>query len=273
VTESRGNKRVGDHLLTGLERLLPSLIDMRRIDIQALRKHFPAARLASDSASAPPRPRATWLQLLESTEDFVDFVNFVLPERTPAAPPAGMAAGWQAVWTANVARLAEFFPTARRASEPATRRNIGSLLAYVYWRIGFESGALQRMLSDADVSWGTYPDEMGTHCNAHANNLVLLPEVDARADPKSGRPTQWLSLLDLDMAFTRASYMVPGDDPVPAPAESKRGAKGDVFDAALRLEVAGLRGTLAGDTDLSTGVTATAAALDDDATDIKWALR
>lgn len=28
-----------------------------------------------------------------------------------------------------------------------------------------------------ELSWGTYVDAMGTHCNAHTNNLVILPKV------------------------------------------------------------------------------------------------
>jgi hypothetical protein len=39
---------------------------------------------------------------------------------------------------------------------------------------------IQRLLRTNDISWGTYVDPLGTHCNAHPNNFVLLPEVHSQ---------------------------------------------------------------------------------------------
>ncbi len=51
------------------------------------------------------------------------------------------------------------------------------MVGYLYWRLGRETGVIQRLLRSNDISWGTYVDALGTHCNAHPNNFVLLPEV------------------------------------------------------------------------------------------------
>ena len=43
--------------------------------------------------------------------------------------------------------------------------------------ICMDLGMIQKTMRKNDLSWGTYVDPLGTHCNAHPNNLVLLPEV------------------------------------------------------------------------------------------------
>ena len=62
--------------------------------------------------------------------------------------------------------------------QPARSSSVVLLLA---WRLGYECGRVQCLLRSNGVSWGTYPDSMGTHCNAHANNMVVLPPLPKRA--------------------------------------------------------------------------------------------
>ncbi len=97
---------------------------------------------------------------------------------------------FQALWSEAAAQLER-----ELAKKDA---GVGSLLAYLYWRFassappslrrlhrltgvntrfGREAGTIQRLLRTNDISWGTYTDPLGTHCNAHPNNFVLLPEV------------------------------------------------------------------------------------------------
>ena len=77
---------------------------------------------------------------------------------------------------------------------------VGNLLMYIAYRCGRECGEIQRALSSAGISWGTYQDSLGTHCNAHANNMVVVPPSIRAAD-------RWLAMLDLDMAFTRDMFV------------------------------------------------------------------
>jgi hypothetical protein len=76
-----------------------------------------------------------------------------------------------------------------------------SLVGYLYRRLGLECGAVVKRLHAAGVSWGTYADLMGTHCNAHANNMVVQIPTAAAA---SGR---LLAPLDFDMAYTREEFI------------------------------------------------------------------
>ena len=50
-----------------------------------------------------------------------------------------------------------------------------SLLFHCYWRLGREVGLICKVFKEAGLSWGTYVDMLGTHCNSHINNLVLIP--------------------------------------------------------------------------------------------------
>jgi len=74
-------------------------------------------------------------------------------------------------------------------------------LGKLYARLGYETGFNLRVLHDAGLSWGTYEDALAHHCNAHANNLVIVPP--AKGKRASG---QLLAMLDFDMAFTSEEF-------------------------------------------------------------------
>ena len=83
------------------------------------------------------------------------------------------------------------------------------------------------VVQTSHVSWGTYADAMcfegQLHCNAHANNMVVLApndpapkpavsEDDAEASGDDGAANagvghHFLSFLDLDMAFGADDYL------------------------------------------------------------------
>ena len=79
------------------------------------------------------------------------------------------------------------------------KHNVGSILGYLYWRLGREAGTVQRLLSNNHISWGTYSDLLGFHCNSHPNNFVLLNGSNPNGP--------LLAPLDFDMAFTRKSFV------------------------------------------------------------------
>ena len=72
-------------------------------------------------------------------------------------------------------------------------------LGYLFGRLGRDCGRFLRELHAMRISWGTYQDDMCRrdfdewHCNAHANNMVLLPEADGT------HLRSFLAYLDLDM--------------------------------------------------------------------------
>merc|ERR1712176_501632 len=91
------------------------------------------------------------------------------------------------------------------------------------------------------ISWGTYPDAMGIHCNAHINNLVVKPET-------AGRPTSFLAALDFDMAFTRDNFL-----PEATATHASLGL--DTWEGVLEFEATmGMKTVLSGDDFASTGV-------------------
>jgi hypothetical protein len=121
---------------------------------------------------------------------------------------------WVELWTQCCAQLADAM-----SKLPPGR----SLLAYLYSRIGADAGTCVRGLHNAGVCWGTYLDFMTRHCNAHANNLMLVPPSAIPSDaPGSKRLVcicvmsifkqslsrkLQISMLDLDMAFDASSFV------------------------------------------------------------------
>jgi len=118
-----------------------------------------------------------------------------------------------------------------------------SLLLWLLWRLGWECGVTVRALHDANVSWGTYRDSMGVHCNAHVNNFVVKP-------PSVKGSSTFLAPLDFDMAFTRENYL-----PEVAERHAAASVGLDSWEQLLNFEATmGMKTVLAGDDFASTGV-------------------
>jgi hypothetical protein len=108
--------------------------------------------------------------------------------------------------------------------------HIPFILSYIYWRLGREAGTIINGVNSFyivccclnlgmhkcpdQISWGTYNDLIGTHCNAHINNFVVLPKVfssylgwlytNAQGSSELGF---LLSPLDYDMAFRKSAFL------------------------------------------------------------------
>ena len=73
----------------------------------------------------------------------------------------------------------------------------------IYVRIGYEVGKIKRCMQDANINWGSYVDRgCSYHCNAHSNNLVVLPQGNESL----------LSPLDLDLAFSKEKMIIINKD-------------------------------------------------------------
>ena len=76
-------------------------------------------------------------------------------------------------------------------------------LLNIYIRVGYEVGKIKRCLQDANINWGSYIDRgCSYHCNAHSNNLVVLPQGN----------DSLLSPLDLDLAFSKDKMFIINKD-------------------------------------------------------------
>ncbi|CAE8608433.1 unnamed protein product, partial [Polarella glacialis] len=116
-----------------------------------------------------------------------------------------------------------------------------SLLLWLAWRLGWECGASVRALHAAGVAWGTYPDALGIHCNAHVNNLVVKP-------PGVGSESNFLAALDFDMAFTQENFL-------PEATASHASLGLDSWEGILNFEASmGMKMVLGGSDFASTGV-------------------
>ena len=74
------------------------------------------------------------------------------------------------------------------------------LTALLYSRIGWEIGKIKRILQDEKINWGTYEDQpFRIHCNAHTDNLAILPE--------KYRGEFILSILDFDLSFFKENFI------------------------------------------------------------------
>ena len=69
----------------------------------------------------------------------------------------------------------------------------------IYVRIGYEVSRVKKCLQVAHINWGSYLDRgFDYHCNAHSNNLVILPQGN----------DSLLAPLDFDLAFTKEKMMI-----------------------------------------------------------------
>jgi hypothetical protein len=172
--EAISDKRLSDHLLTGLERILPLICETNE------KSYFPSERFNGSELI-----QSTWAFLGGIT--MVDAVDLIIKEKIPSIPHENVGKHRLQEWK----RCCEVLSGFKKSDEFK-----GSLIAYLYWTLGHEVGVIQRMLSQNKISWGTYTDRLGMHCNSHANNLCVLP-------PGHGR---FLAPLDFDMAFSKEFF-------------------------------------------------------------------
>jgi hypothetical protein len=121
-----------------------------------------------------------------------------------------MAQEWRPLWDETVRSLAAALEAINKANDDewggASKKPV-CVLGYLFGGLGRDCGRFLRELHRLRVSWGTYQDEMCRrdldewHCNAHANNMVLLTEEEG------SRLRSFLSYLDLDMAFDDETFV------------------------------------------------------------------
>ena len=191
-------------------------------------------------------------QVLAEREDMDD-------DDAEAATPGGAAAGAGATAGAG---------TSDAAASPSFGAQC-AVLFHLYWRIGRETGSMQRAMQDAGLSWGYFLDHVPEpHNNAHPGNFVVLPPVRAcvcvwcvmgcvgvrtgltgcalLGVQSADGMGPLLAPVDLDLAFTRGTYFDNSSSPPGARADSE-------FISALKHEHDALLDNLSGST-ASTGL-------------------
>lgn len=275
--KAHGEKRLGDHLLVGVELMMLDMISEEVAEQVA--QLFPADRKESGSSSVSP----TWMQYFCEPPAFVDAVNWKIKlQEVSLLAPSSLSA-WSDVWSAAASTLNRYIQQQQQQDQKkakeetegeegkSTLSNDANLLAYTVWRLGRDAGAILRLIHAANLSWGTYQDAIGGHCNAHANNFVILPPSEQKATG------HLLAPLDFDMAFDRDSFLAlhqpkAQTQPGAATAAAASSASSSLWRETLLTELANCRGSLAGDGMCNTGVTAVAET-PAKYEPMKWALR
>jgi hypothetical protein len=238
--ETLGNARLGDHLISGLMELLPHVVsEPPGKGFEELKGAIASGRTCADPSDLWPTAMVTSCGM--PTADAASQLTksgYALAETAPPLADAmngKIPADLHDTWNAACSKLGSELEGARAAAgEP-------SCLLWLAWRLGWECGLAVRALHAAGISWGTYADAMGIHCNAHANNFVVKP-------PTVGRQTTFLAALDFDMAFTKAGF-------VPEAMVERASLGFDSWEGLLNFEATmGMKTVLSGDTFASTGV-------------------
>lgn len=165
--------------------------------------------------------------------------------------PREMSPDWRMIWDNVVLKLQHILKSTGQQDDthhnPTNDHHLSLLLNYLFSRCGFDCGSILSKMHSNRISWGTYQDSMCRidfdewHCNAHVNNLVVIP-------PHLSHSTHSiLSFLDVDMAYGEEEMIIL--DPVNVPSQSLS----QVFDHILWREYVNMMEVLAGN-DCSTGV-------------------
>uniref|UniRef100_A0A7S4PJF2 Uncharacterized protein n=1 Tax=Paramoeba aestuarina TaxID=180227 RepID=A0A7S4PJF2_9EUKA len=226
VFETVGDRRAGDDLLCGLGRLLPLMLS-KSYDINILKNTFDPSRIEGNEILP------TWMACATCGMPPQDIVSFSIPEVAPDPPPS-LHSKWAGVWGKCQEILGKYY--GKKEQEGKGGAVVGNLLAFMYWKIGWDCGEALRGLHKGGISWGTYTDTLGTHSNGHVNNMVVLPPSFSLSSTN-----HLLYPLDYDMAYLCETF--------------KEGEGGKV-EENLAVEVNSMRMSLSGG-DLNTGAMGT----------------
>lgn len=235
VFETYGDRRLCTHLLHGLEKLLPVLFpgDTFKKQEASIMPLFDGSRVTGDQNDPIT---ATHIALLCE-------LPCVNAAKAPLEVPSLLSTGipfpenysidsrWKPLWN-------QFSDDLVRACKSSSSAKIP--LGYIYDRLGAEAGAILRILHDKKISWGTFRDDLATHCNAHGNNVVVLPPA------KDGEDNAWwIAPLDFDMSFAKSEHW------------DKESFESEI----VPLEISSMKFTIGGDSESNSGVSEGALAL------------
>jgi hypothetical protein len=261
ITETKGDRRFGTHVLAGVELILPLLLNIDAIDVSKLSSLFPEMRPGRESTTASDMVTTgsymsdyllgtftaghdrdckglCWPDLERDGSTLANMISpeFALPFTVPEVcscgdsvsypcqwtreGPIDMTDEWKAEWDITCNELkeclsrvagvacAEVSPCLVKDGSVAASSLV---LGYLFSRCGYDAGRILRGIHGQRLSWGTYQDGLCRrdwdewHCNAHANNLVVVPESSIPADHPGAH--SFLSFLDLDMAFAADDFI------------------------------------------------------------------
>jgi hypothetical protein len=156
--------------------------------------------------------------------------------------PEEMSDDWRAIWDVIIDKLTKILGRIEEKNDdhPAGTTSLSDpsscsagqqvfltqVLSYLYSRCGYDCGLILSSMHSQRISWGTYQDSMCRrdfdewHCNAHVNNLVVIPPEISQSSSSHAI----LSFLDVDMAYGEDEMIqLPGLLPPPLPGGGEDG--------------------------------------------------
>eukprot|EP00299_Pterocystis_sp_00344_P007583 c2519_g1_i1.p1 GENE.c2519_g1_i1~~c2519_g1_i1.p1 ORF type:complete len:1392 (+),score=412.82 c2519_g1_i1:290-4177(+) len=196
VFETVGDRRLGDHLLIGLEKLIAIMFSKMSVEqLTNMQKRINQSRKFDGDELWET---ATIVECGMSVAK--DLIDLELPEfQVP------IFADLEKLGVSMNPQLALLWNHTRETLKSSTVREHSQQNPFLSLarRLGWECGSILKVLQSSGISWGTYPDKLGIHCNAHVNNLVVKPLPIG--DPN--KPVTLLAPLDFDMAFDKQSFI------------------------------------------------------------------
>lgn len=179
-----GERRAASHLFTGLELLLPLLFP--EVSAETILAVFecrgrggPYTEAIFDPTSGSKTGDVVHdvvptHAVASAKKAYIDFLE-CLPDCDVGAPATERGCPvneevFGLLWKEAIAQLV--------ASCESAGVSVFAAVLHAMWRAGREAGAIVKAMADAELSWGYYVDHvMEPHCNAHPNNLAVLPPV------------------------------------------------------------------------------------------------
>ena len=214
--ETIGDKRLSTHLLTGINKLLPTLV--KEFSNEELLKYVPNERKKMFENGFEIQP--TW-SAYSSSLGFKS-IDLFSSTYTIQAPILFTLASekWDERWQELCRNLKAFIET-DTTSNP---------LSLLYWNLGYEVGIILSTLHTNNINWGTFFDhnQCEPHCNSHPNNLIVLPP---------GYP-RFLAPVDFDLSFTKEGFFSPYSQELDE----------DLFNSWIAMETSEMARALGGET-------------------------
>ncbi|KAL5476146.1 hypothetical protein EMCRGX_G026057 [Ephydatia muelleri] len=199
--ETLGERRLASHLLVGLDLLLPLMFPDLVSSHDKVLDLFPRARMIC-TAKGVSSVQPTWSAWLSKDREqlLVDLCTVQLQEARPsqgAAPhTTHLTPSLLGEWCQASYALRESLPLQEEES-----KGCGSLMAALYWELGWEVGVVKRLMEECGINWGYFIDHnpFEPHCNCHPNNFIILPPGEEKL----------LAPVDFDLAFRGERFFSP----------------------------------------------------------------
>ena len=227
IFHTLGDKRLRTHLLCGIERILENIAKLciskgviKEENLEEIKKIFPESRLPNNIETFKtihlfgPRngvPFDEWCKKpvydKEKYESIISCTKLKkeIKENKNLQLFLEQSEKYDELYPLLVENISEKHKNMiknildKLKDEQKNGKKFFEKLIDIYVRIGYEVSRIKKCLQEGHINWGSYLDRgFDYHCNAHSNNLVILPQGNESL----------LAPLDLDLAFTKEKMIV-----------------------------------------------------------------